>query len=348
MDAEGWNAASDRARAGEGALFYHGGNLGAARQCFPGAPDEWIDLSTGINPVPYPVGDVAAEDWARLPDASALADLVLAACERYGAPSPECVVAAPGTQALLQWLPRLLPARRVAVVGFTYAEHARCWAAAGSEVTVVDDLGAVDGFGAAVVVNPNNPDGRLTTSDALLDAARRIASRGGTFVVDEAFMDVLPKQESVAARVAEIPGLVVLRSFGKAYGLAGLRLGFALAAPDLAARLRNAVGPWAVAGPALTIGRQALRDEDWLERTRQRLAADRRRLEHLLTASGLRPVGGTPLFVLASHPEARMIFERLGNVGVLTRAFSDRPEWLRFGLAPASQWPTLEHRLESF
>jgi cobalamin biosynthetic protein CobC len=257
-------------------------------------------------------------------------------------------VAAPGTQALLQWLPRLLPARRVAVLGFTYAEHARCWAAAGAEVVVVDDLAGVGGFDAVVVVNPNNPDGRLFPSDAILDAARRIASRGGTFVVDEAFMDVLPVTESVAAHVGDIPGLVVLRSFGKAYGLAGLRLGFALASPELAARLRDALGPWAVAGPALTIGRQALRDGGWLERTRERLAADRRRLEERLTAAGLALVGGTPLFVLASHPEARAIFRRLGKVGVLTRAFADRPEWLRFGLPHPSQWPALERRLKSF
>ncbi len=334
----GWDIAG-------GPLFYHGGDLGAARAMFPDAPEPWIDLSTGINPVSYPVAELPQEDWTRLPSAQEQEDLLAAAAARYGAPSADCVVAAPGTQALLQWLPRLFPAADATVLGFTYAEHARCWAAGGATVRHVATLRELTGAGAAVVVNPNNPDGAICTRDELLLLAEGRSRQGGVLVVDEAFMDLMPDGASVAADVGRAPGLIVLRSFGKTYGLAGVRLGFAIAETGIAARLRAALGPWAVAGPAITLGRRALRDAAWLAETGRRLMVDRERLEDLLERTGLTCIGGTPLFVLASHPEAHAVFRRLAELGVLTRGFRDRPDRLRFGIPAPAQWASLEERL---
>jgi cobalamin biosynthetic protein CobC len=308
-------------------LYDHGGDLAAAREAFPNAPEPWIDLSTGLNPVPYPLPPIAPELWARLPEPAALRVLQEAAASRYRA-APERVVAAAGTQAILQALPHVLRARRVAIVGPTYAEHERCWRAASADCAIVDDLNEVEAADVVVVVNPNNPDGRLRTRHRLLGAADRLAKRGAWLIVDEAFMDF------AEATIADttLPRTIVLRSFGKAYGLAGLRLGFALAEPTTAAALRAALGPWPVSGPAIAIGVRALSDDVWLEAARQRLAADVAWLDGALIGAGFELIGGAALFRLVRHPQAARRFAALCECGVLVRPFRAHPERLRFGL----------------
>lgn len=308
----------------------HGGDLDASRRRFPGAPEPWIDLSTGINPWPYPLPSIPPEAWTRLPSADAGEALLTAAAAAYGVADPACLAAAPGSQALIQMLPRLRPPGRVAIVAPTYAEHARCWALAGHDVREVAD--AEDASAEVlVVVNPNNPDGRVVDRSALLALAEAQAARGGWLVVDEAFADVVPGC-SVADAVG--PGLLVLRSFGKMYGLAGLRLGIAVAERGLAAALRDAFGPWAVAGPALTVATAALADRDWQVAMVDRLVAASAELRSLLTRHGFQVVGGTPLFCLAAHPDASALADRLAAAGILVRRFAGRPTLLRFGLPP--------------
>jgi cobalamin biosynthetic protein CobC len=302
----------------------HGGDLEALGRRFPQAPRPWIDLSTGINPVPYPVGDVPSNAWSRLPTHAAEQALLAAAARRYRAGNDAAIVAAPGTQALIQLLPSLVARSKVAIVGQTYAEHALCWRRAGHEVSVVADLGAAAGAEITVVVNPDNPTGRLVSADALR------AARASLLVVDEAFIDFLPAEASLASALPA--NTVVLRSFGKTYGLAGVRLGFAIASSNLAERLRSALGPWAVSGPALEIGRRALADDDWLNAAARRLATFSGRLDALLVAAGCSVLGGTILFRLAAHAEARRLADALARQGIHIRTFSDRPTLLRFGL----------------
>lgn len=311
----------------------HGGDLDAARRLHPDAPQPWIDLSTGINPWPYPVGPVTQEAWTRLPGADALADLLNAASACYGAPGPEHVVAAPGTQALIQLLPGMRRPGRVAIQSPTYGEHARCWTLAGHEVVPTDSVEAwLDEADVCVLVNPNNPDGRRHDSARLRGWAGRLAARGGWLLVDEAFADCDPLAS--AADLTGAPGLVVLRSFGKFYGLAGLRLGFALTEPELARRIGDALGPWSVAGPALEVGVRALTDRDWAERTRRRLAAAAGELDRALADGGLQVLGGTDLFRLARAHDAEALFHRLARAGLWVRRFPGHPDWLRFGLPP--------------
>lgn len=310
----------------------HGGDLDAARRRFPTAPMPWIDLSTGINPLPYAVPHLAADAWARLPTATDLGGLLAAAARRYSAPDASGIVAAPGTQALIQLLPRLVPARRVAVLGPTYDEHEASWRRQGHDVAVVADLDAARrrGAGIVVVVNPNNPTGRLLPRAELTALARELDAGDGLLVVDEAFADVLPREASLVSELP--PSTVVLRSFGKTYGLAGLRLGFAVAAPATAAALRDELGPWAVSGPAIEIGTAALADDAWLAAATSRLVRDARRMDDLLAAAGCRIVGGTPLFRLAEHDDAPAIAELLGAAGIHVRVFSGERRWLRLGL----------------
>jgi cobalamin biosynthetic protein CobC len=305
-----------------GKTIAHGGDLGDVRRCHPGAPQPWIDLSTGINPLPYPIADLPADAWSRLPSHEAEQALIATAAARYRC-EPGQLVAAPGTQALIQILPRLVARSRVAIVGPTYAEHELNWRRHGHNVAVVADLEAADAD-VVVVVNPDNPTGRLLPTQSLRGVAARL------LVVDEAFIDLLPNAASLAGDLPD--NAIVLRSFGKVYGLAGLRLGFAIAAMPLAQRLREELGPWAVSGPALSIGAAALTDDAWLRETATRLAGDARRLDTLLVSAGFTVLGGTPLFRLASHPEAHEKVEDLARQGIHVRAFADRPACLRFGL----------------
>lgn len=299
----------------------HGGDIGAARRRYPQAPEPWIDLSTGINPVPYAIPVLFSESWSRLPTKEQEQALLAAAARRYGLRDLSTIVAAPGTQALIQLLPRLVPKSRVVVLGPTYEEHAHCWTRQGHEVS---DDGEAD---VTIVVNPNNPTGRLLSPDTLRQTR-------GLLIVDEAFIDLFPSEASLAGDLP--PNTIVLRSFGKTYGLAGARLGFAIAEKKIADRIRGELGPWAVSGPALDIGRFALGDDAWLEATRTRLAADQERLDAILVAAGLAILGGTTLFRLARHDDAPALIEKLGSAGIHVRSFAKEPTWLRFGM-PAGE-----------
>lgn len=306
-------------------LPLHGGDLAAAEARWGRPAQGWLDLSTGINPWPYPLPDMPAEAWTRLPGAAEERALAAAAARRWRAPGADRILAAPGSSALIQALPRVLPPGDVAVLGPTYGEHARAWAAAGHAVRQISSLDDMGDAAAVVAVNPNNPDGRTLAPERLA----ALATGGRMVVVDEAFADATPELSAVPLLR---PGLVVLRSFGKFYGLAGLRLGFTAAEPNLLDRLRAQLGPWPVSGPALAVGTQALGDEAWTTATRARLNDAAGRLDAVLKSAGLAVVGGTSLFRLAEHAAATELYDRLGRAGILVRAFAEQPTRLRFGL----------------
>ena len=324
----------------------HGGRLAEAAASHGGPRSAWLDLSTGINPTRYPVPDVPAALWQRLPDSDLEDEVRRAARLAYRAPGA-AVSLAPGSQMHIQLLPFLRPPQPVAIVGPTYAEHAAAWSRAGHEVLAADGLATAEASArVVVVVNPNNPDGRVVEPTLLRNLARRLGARGGVLVVDEAFADVAP--EASVAPHAGRDGLVVLRSLGKFFGLAGARLGMALTTPTLAAKLDDIVGPWAVGGPALFVGHAALSDKVWIRRMRRTLETRRRDLERIL-ATRLRVRGGTDLFVLASHERAADLDEQLKQRRILVRTFRHDPTLLRFGI-PGGQRAAarLEAALASF
>jgi cobalamin biosynthetic protein CobC len=330
------------------ASLRHGGDLTAARALFPNAPEPFIDLSTGINPYAYPLPGLPETLFARLPDAAALRRLAEVAARAYGVLSADHVVCAPGTQILLPLVAGLMPPGRAVILGPTYAEHRRTAALAGHDVIEVDEVDQLGDARLAVVVNPNNPDGRILPKSVLVGLADALHRYGGLLVVDEAFADAVPAELSLADATARA-NLVVLRSFGKFFGLAGLRLGFALAAPELAQRLQALLGPWAVSGPALHIGAMALADERWKTATRARLIDAAQRLDALLARAGLEVIGGTSLYRLTRRADAADLFAHLGRSGILVRRFTDTPSSLRWGLPnDEPQWERLRAALESW
>lgn len=328
-----------------GSAIEHGGTLARAKELFAQAPTPWVDLSTGINPHSYPLLDLPATALTRLPEPGRIRDLAEVAARTYGAASADCVLPAPGTQILLPRVYRLREPGRAVVLGPTYAEHARAAAIAGHEVVETADFGRLDEADIAIVVNPNNPDGRIVSREKLLALAERLARRGGLLVIDEAFMDVGPREESLCGDV-RAGNLVVLRSFGKFFGLAGLRLGFAAAPTDIVRDLDTEFGPWAISGLALEYGLHALSDTRWQEDMRARLDAEADRLDEVLRAHGIAVDGGTSLFRHVTDDGAQNIFRALAEAGILVRRFSDRPRELRLGL-PGSEveWQRLDAAL---
>ena len=306
----------------------HGGNLDAAIARFGGARADWLDLSTGINPAPYPIPDLSPSLWTALPDHSSMNGLEDAARAFWFIPDSADVMAAPGASALIARLPLLATPGVVEITRPTYNEHAAAFEAAGWRV---QEDGPAD---ARVCVHPNNPDGRLfDTSDLTAPLC----------IIDESFCDVVPK-ESLVAEAAR-PGIIILKSFGKFWGLAGLRLGFAIAAPETISRLKEMLGPWPVSGPALEIGRRALSDDAWADATRLRLSKDRARLDRRLQSAGAEVVGGTDLFGLYRVSDAQSWQDRLARSHIWSRVFPYADDLLRLGLPAPDRWGQLEAAL---
>lgn len=324
----------------------HGGRLQAAAAQYGIPPAEWLDLSTGIAPQAWPLPPLPPEVWARLPQVEDGLAAVAAAC--YGAPRALPVA---GSQAAIQLLPQLLLPGRVGVLEPCFSEHAQAWHKAGHEVLRLSAAAIeaqVDALDALVLANPNNPTGRHFAPAQLLDWHARLARHGGTLLVDEAFIDCTPHL-SLAAH-SDRQGLVVLRSFGKFYGLAGIRLGFVLAESELLARLEAMLGPWAVSGPARAIGLHALAAAQAAARQQraEQLKHSGLRLAGLLREHGLVPTGGTALFQWLPTPQAARLQDFLARRGILVRRFHT-PAALRFGLPGIeSQWQRLDRALAEY
>jgi len=316
----------------------HGGNLDQAQQRFGGRAEDWIDLSTGINPLPYPVGEVTARAWNALPSRAEIGALHQAAQHGYRTSAP--IVALGGAQAAIQLLPQLTPRGRARILAPTYNEYAPVLSFGGWEVEEVGELDALAGADLAIIVHPNNPDGRHFAPKDLLALLPRV----GRLVIDESFADAVP-QLSLASE-ADRPGLLILRSFGKFYGLAGLRLGFAIGNAADVGRLGAASGPWPVSGAAIAIGCRALRDDAWAEATSARLARDCVQLDEMAQAQGWRLIGGASLFRLYETPDALAAQERLARSHIWSRVFAKEPTWLRLGLPGSeAEWTRLAELL---
>ncbi|WP_257547538.1 aminotransferase class I/II-fold pyridoxal phosphate-dependent enzyme [Sphingopyxis sp. DBS4] len=301
---------------------WHGGALEAAKRHFGTGDAPWLDLSTGINPHPWPGADTIAIDWRRLPEREALADLEAAAAAHFGVKARH-VCAIPGSEVGLRLAGRIIggAARHVAPA---YRTHGEIF----SGSAPIDRAEAPTCKGTMLLANPNNPDGSIIDI-AMLDAM--LAQRDGWLLIDEAFADCAPVT-SIAHRISDDRRLLVFRSFGKFFGLAGVRLGFVLGPPLFLDELRTLLGAWPVSAAALAIGNAAYRDRDWIAAMREQLTREAAALDALLTRRNLSVIGDCPLFRLVEADDAGALFERLARAAILTRPFADQPRWLRLGL----------------
>jgi cobalamin biosynthetic protein CobC len=312
----------------------HGGKVDAASALFPAARRPWIDLSTGISPWSYPHEPLPSAAFTRLPEADLVRELEGAAAAAFGVKNPDHVVAVPGSDLALRLLEPIFLKRRIAVVRPGYSGHLLAWKHSPVTEVSADSLEATAGSHDVIVLaNPNNPDGRLIELAMLRAVAGKLSARDGSLVVDEAYADVAP-EHSLCAVAGD--NLIVFRSFGKFFGLAGVRLGFVVTSSTYANSFRQLVGDWPVCGPAAIIGRAAYHDVHWQVEQRKRLQDARASLDALLRSAGLEVVGGTPLYRLARCADADGLFRRFAAHGILVRPFSEDPRLIRIGL-PADQ-----------
>lgn len=323
-------------------MLEHGGRLHLAASQYGIPVPEWLDLSTGINPNGWPVPPLPARVWQRLPEED---DELLPAARRYY--RNDSLLAVAGSQAAIQSLPLLRPHSRVGVLHPAYAEHAEGWRRAGHSVSIVDEADIdshLEQLDVLIIINPNNPTGRLWPRHRLLDWQRKLSETGGWLIVDEAFIDVVDDEYGLSTLPVR-PGLIVLRSIGKFFGLAGIRCGFVIAEQNVLKAMQHRLGPWAISHPARHAAALALQDKAWQQAALNLLRQQGWRLQNLLTASGWPPAGGCALFQWVWHEAALDLHHRLAERGILTRLFTD-PISVRFGL-PADEvgWHRLEQAL---
>lgn len=322
-------------------MLLHGGRLRTAAAQFAIPLPQWLDLSTGINPDGWPVRTPPATAWARLPEDDD--DLEPVACHYYGVCQ---LLPVAGSQAAIQALPRLRMPSRVGVLHPGFSEHGNAWLSNRHRIVTVT-AGQIDALlpdiDVLVLTQPNNPTGVMFKRDRLLQWREQLTARGGWLIVDEAYMDATPEY-SIATH-ADNPGLIVLRSLGKFFGLAGARVGFVCAEQNLLTQLRQLLGPWAISHPSRWIASQALQDTTWQQQARRQLLASSFRLQSLLQQHQLHPAGGCAFFQWSVSPHAAAIHQTLAQQGILVRLFDD-PLSVRFGLpAHENDWLRLESAL---
>jgi cobalamin biosynthesis protein CobC len=322
----------------------HGGDLSGFADLYPKAPRPLIDLSTGINRISYPF-EPSLQAAARLPGRLEH-QACLAAFAQYAGVNKKYIQIMSGSQSAISILPTLVEPCDVAILEPTYSEHEINWRRFGHRVSTYNatDILTCDA-NIIVLTNPNNPDGRVFEHDALMALQEQQGRKSGWLIVDEAFVDPVP-EASLSGSVSR-GGLIVLRSFGKFFGLAGLRLGFLIAPEVVNTRIEERLGPWNVNGPALQIGATAYEDEEWIGATRRRLRDDSQRLVKMLEAANLSLKGGTPLFQLIQSHRARALSDHLASRGIYVRTFAYDDALLRFGLpGHSSEWDRLRNALE--
>ena len=321
----------------------HGGVLDRAISRFGGQRADWLDLSTGINPHAYPLPPIDNSLWTDLPDKGLQQDVEAAAAAAYHTTRP-CLALA-GAQQAIQLYPalfaRYITSRRARLLHPSYSEHEGQLLRQNWQVERVRSIKQLAGAGLAVVVNPNNPDGRYSRPEQLFSLAEQV----GVLVIDESFCDPLPRLSVCPHLTAQHDNILVLRSFGKFYGLAGLRLGFAVGAQSHLSDLSEMMGSWAVSGPALAVGRAALTDRIWITQMTTKLATESDQLDQLATAAGWQIVGGTSLYRLYQMSDAAAWQDHLARHQIWVRAFSYNANWLRLGLPPQTGWARLEQAL---
>lgn len=308
----------------------HGGDLSRAVQTYAIEKWKWMDLSTGVNPNGYAIERLPQSSFEKLPDAQDMTALAEAARRAYNVPDAQGLIAAPGSEFLIQALPQTRRLSKVAILWPTFSSHEAAWRRYGHQVRMISDLDELQDETVVVIVNPNNPDGRVIKPGQLKKLAAQLSVNGGLLIVDEAFVDVMPEMSFIPKN--DLENVVILRSIGKFFGLAGVRLGFAVGANRLLDPLRESLGAWAVSGPAIAIGTKILSDTDWQEQARSVLRLQGQQHEEVYKKYGVKLVGGVPLFHLLEFDDARTIHHELAKRAVWTRIFDYNNKWLRVGL----------------
>lgn len=306
----------------------HGGNLANAVAAYGGSASDWIDISTGISPFPAKIPQIDIEDWRRLPEANASRKLEQTAQRFYQTDMP--CIATPGSQFTINILPKLLTGK-VGIVGPTYGEYSNAFMREGLEFIPLKNIENLNDAQSVILANPNNPNGRLYSTKELCDLSKRLEIRGGMLVVDEAFCDMF-ENASMLGFYSTAPNLIVLKSIGKFFGLAGARVGFVFCSETLQHKIKEYLGPWPISAPSLSVANHVLSQPDIRAIMSEQINHRFEKMHASLRDTSLSIIGQTPLFFLVSHPYAADLHAHFLTNHILTRKFDYKTDWLRLGL----------------
>ena len=348
----------------------HGGNIYYYSRKY-GIPErDILDFSASINPLGPPESALKALAQAVPslvnypdPDCTALREALSA---RMGVDGGS-IVFGNGSTELIYLLPRALAPKKVLVTAPGFSDYERAARLAGCEVLYLtlreenrfepdmDALrGALEGIGLFFLCNPNNPTGALLKKDAVREITGIASGMGVTTCVDEAFMDFVPG-ESVVGEAAEQDGVAVLRNFTKFYAMPGLRLGYLVAGPGLAEKLRRAQEPWSVNTLAQAAAAAALSDAGFARASLRLMDAEREYLCRALSGlPGLEPFPASANFILVKLKgiASAELAEALARRGILVRDCGNfrglDGEFVRVAVRTRSEDERLVEALESF
>lgn len=317
----------------------HGGNKNEAARAYGIEPAEMIDLSTGISPNPYPLSlsQLDLSDLIELPQEDKAASLKNIMRKAWSVPDSAEIALASGSGALISLIPHIHKGdmRQVYCPEPAYSEHPMAWQRAGFRM-IPYEAGTIPEIylnktAAIIAVQPGNPMGHCASPDAWLELMEKAAAHKVMIIMDEAFIDLMPEQSLVPYLGRK--GLIVIRSFGKFYGLAGVRLGAAIGHPDDITALEDLLGPWPVSAMAVQFAAEAMSDHGWADDQRDWCATQMASLKKELMARGITIIGGTDLYVLIEIEDAKTLQDKLARAGFWTRIFEHYPNWMRLGLA---------------
>lgn len=312
----------------------HGGCLNRAVKDFAIARENWLDLSTGINPQSYSLSSPPESIWRSLPEDD---DGLVATAQKYY----DCrqLIMTPGSQWSIGKIPSWCRAlgnhkNTVLLPYLGYQEHRHAWQKSGFDcVYYIDEPTEqqLSTCSAMVVINPNNPSGNKVNKTQLLQWHNRLSETGAWLIVDEAFIDAETSQSM--AGDAGVTGLIVLRSLGKFFGLAGVRVGALLAWQSLLELALSELEPWSIANPSRWAAEKALQDIQWQDSMRAQLTLQSQKLSDLLHRTFSQSIGGCALFQTVWLNNAEVIYQQLAREGILVRLLSEyKTPGLRFGL----------------
>ena len=309
-------------------MIEHGGNLDKAISFYGGKESEWIDLSTGINPNSYPIPKLSISDWRSLPTKTEIKDLESIIKSKQKISSE--IIMVPGAQMAINFLPFLLKGEgtEVRILTPTYNEYNYCFTNTGFKVNSCQKFNQLFNSDIAIIVNPNNPDGKIYEINELFELSKSVK----ILIVDESFIDSVECDSIVNQLNEDVSNIIVIRSFGKFFGLAGLRLGYVFSGKEIIRKFKRFFGPWQISKMSVKIATIAFSDDVWIKKTKNNLNEKANAIDNLMKKINWKITGGTNLFRLYSTSNSDLAQKLLAEKFIWSRKFSYSKKWIRLGI----------------
>jgi len=315
----------------------HGGDIDLAIKKYGGKREDWVDLSTGINGTSYPWQESINVELRNLPSNKILMNLEKAAARAYKIAESADTAAVSGAQQIINLLPICLKScNSVTILGPTYSEYEKAFKSSGIKTQTVSEVSKLSSSDIAIIVNPNNPTGKVIADEMLEDLSKKVR----ILIIDESF-----KMFSTR-RTLNFSNIIQINSLGKFFGLAGIRLGFVSGPSDFIKAVKEMLGPWPVSSLAAEIGIVALNDRVWISEMEKLLVTESNALHEACNSRNWELVGRTSLFHTYATSSCLEVEKQFAAHGIWVRTFDYSETWVRLGIPTSeNQWERVKQAL---